>query len=71
MVYKKNNKNIVFLAAFFLLAQFTFTILSTQHAFMDMPSICPICTAASNLDNVVSFAGTQLSLHKADLILDR
>lgn len=44
------NKHILIgiFAVFFVTAQLFFTVLTTHHAFMDMPRICPVCTVASD-----------------------
>ncbi len=49
----RHNKNIVLFGALFLVSQLYFTVLSTHHAFMDMPTTCPICTLASNYDHAI------------------
>jgi len=71
MFSKNSNNRIVLLATFFLLAQFYFTVLSTQHAFMDMPTICPICTVAGDLDHATSFAIPPIFLNKSTLTSDQ
>lgn len=53
MLVNKKSK-IVFFAVLFLMAQLYFIVLSTNHALMNMPLTCPICTLASDYNNAIT-----------------
>lgn len=57
------KSRIVFFSAFFLLAQMYFVVLSTHHAFMDMPATCPVCAMVNQYDDVITAATVELSVN--------